>query len=237
MHNHSTRSGYTINITAAMYVALLPCYNVARDVKVVIEGLRATFGDAIVAVDDGSTDSTLKVLKQLPVHCIAHMPNQGKGHAIKTGIAYILEKFPHVEGVLLIDSDGQHDPGEAIHFIQTHKDTHADLIIGQRSFDNKMPWIRRITNGLTAYILSKKCGQPLFDPLNGYKLISRKFLTEFHATTHRYEIDFELLKHALDNNLNIAWVPVRTIYAPGHGHFKSLPLRDVWQQLLYFWKL
>jgi glycosyltransferase involved in cell wall biosynthesis len=219
-----------------MFVALLPCYNVEKNVEAVINELKKTF-KTIVAVDDGSMDNTGKILKRLNIHALSYSLNKGKGTAINTGLNYIKKHFKDCEGVLLIDSDGQHDPREAHLFIEKFKETKADLIVGMRSFDKTMPWIRRMTNKVTAILLTAKCGKQMHDPLNGYKFLSKAFVETFKIKSSRYEIDFEILKHALKNSLSIEWVPIKTIYPEEQGHFKSLPLKDVWTQIKYFWKL
>jgi glycosyltransferase involved in cell wall biosynthesis len=213
-----------------MYVAVLPCYNVANQVEAVIDGLTDVFGEYIVAVDDGSTDETHAILHKKNIVVINHEHNIGKGAAIRNGIQASITFEP--EGVLLIDSDGQHNPKEAKNFIDKHRQTGADIIIGARDFD-KMPWIRNVSNLSTRSILSRKTGQKHHDPLNGYRLLSRNFIETVPLRANRYEIDLEIILQASSYDMSIEWIPIETMYTKTNPVFNSLPLKDVISQITY----
>ena len=80
----------------------------------------------IIFVDDGSVDRTHEIISEYPVKVLRHHVNKGYGAALKTGIR-------HSEGerVILMDSDGQHDPCY-IAEIDKLLDSH-DMVIGERS--------------------------------------------------------------------------------------------------------
>ncbi|WP_240189780.1 glycosyltransferase [Bacillus sp. P14.5] len=44
------------------------------------------------------------------VTVLEHERNQGKGAALKTGIAHAVERFPDTNGIITVDADGQHLP-------------------------------------------------------------------------------------------------------------------------------
>ena len=58
--------------------AVIPAYNEARTLRAVVSGVLAEI-ELVVVVDDGSTDDTADVLRDLPVHLIRHEKNLGKG--------------------------------------------------------------------------------------------------------------------------------------------------------------
>ena len=69
--------------------ALIPAFNEARSIANVIDGVRDLV-DAVVVVDDGSTDGTAEVARAAGAHLLGHDTNRGKGHAIRTGLAAVL---------------------------------------------------------------------------------------------------------------------------------------------------
>ncbi len=80
----------------------------------------------IIVVDDGSEDATAEIIRAYPVTLYRHHINKGYGAALKTGI-----RKANGALVLLMDSDGQHNPGdlkEIIKMLESH-----DMVIGERS--------------------------------------------------------------------------------------------------------
>src|SRR5690625_516260 len=66
----------------------------------------------IIVINDGSNAHTLPVFEALSktTYCtvLTHEKNRGKGRALKTAFAYILEHFQDITGVVTADADGQH---------------------------------------------------------------------------------------------------------------------------------
>ena len=60
----------------------------------------------VLVVDDGSTDATAERAAAAGARVVRHPYNKGNGAAVKTGI-----REAQGDVVLLMDADGQHDPG------------------------------------------------------------------------------------------------------------------------------
>ena len=69
---------------------LIPVYNEEKKIGNVVSELHKIFPNIIV-VNDGSSDSTLQILKTLNVTVLNHLVNLGQGAAISTGFKYIEE--------------------------------------------------------------------------------------------------------------------------------------------------
>ena len=97
---------------------VLPSLNPDRKFKGVVDGLVENGFQNIVIVDDGSDDEHrhwFDETEQYPqCHVLHHGVNKGKGRALKTAFAYVLEKLPEVRGVITIDGDGQHLLGDIV---------------------------------------------------------------------------------------------------------------------------
>lgn len=80
----------------------------------------------LILVDDGSEDSSAEIIGKYQVRLLRHHVNKGYGAALKTGI-----RAAGGERVIIMDSDGQHDP-RYIEEIDRMLDDH-DMVIGDRS--------------------------------------------------------------------------------------------------------
>ncbi|MBQ8911407.1 MAG: glycosyltransferase, partial [Clostridia bacterium] len=96
-------------------VAVVPSLNPDEKLKSVVEGLLAEGFYKVLLVDDGSA----KEHKARFAECVAldprvellvHPVNRGKGAAMKTAFAYILENYRDCEGAVTVDGDAQHHP-------------------------------------------------------------------------------------------------------------------------------
>ncbi|HSG29469.1 MAG TPA: glycosyltransferase family 2 protein, partial [Candidatus Krumholzibacterium sp.] len=114
------------------YAAVIPAYNEERHIAGVLEELKRYFpAGNIVVIDDGSSDETAAVCAGAGVWVIRHNGNRGKGAALRTGFAALVEK-EGLRGIFTLDADGQHDPSEIASFVEHFERTGADIIIGDR---------------------------------------------------------------------------------------------------------
>ncbi|HEX9723179.1 MAG TPA: glycosyltransferase, partial [Vicinamibacteria bacterium] len=81
---------------------LVAAFNEESTIVSVVEGARP-FLEAIVVVDDGSSDRTAELAERVGARVLRHGENLGKGVAVRTGLAHVLQQdFTHV---LFIDGD------------------------------------------------------------------------------------------------------------------------------------
>ncbi len=193
--------------------AIIPAYNAGRHLAAVVDNVEAFVPrNRIVVVDDGSKDDTRAVAEKAGVVVVVHPINQGKGAAIRSGIARAQELG--VRFAILLDADGQHSPNEIPAFMSRQEATGADMVVGNR-LENaaNMPWLRKATNYVTSAVVSLLAGRRVPDSQNGYRLIRLDHFKKFPLTTSRYEIESEMIIRAGRAGGRLASVPIQTIYA------------------------
>jgi len=214
----------------AELAAVVPCYNAGGRVEPVVQGLLAQLNHVVV-VDDGSTDGGTAPLQALGASVIRFTENKGKGFAMLAGFRAALAA-EGVDGVVIVDADGQHDASELSNLWETFKREDADLVIGTRTFDGKeVPLRSRVGNKFTAAMTRALIGVALPDTQSGFRIHSRRFLEEVLGSIRggRYETEMEIVVIAAKGGYKIAAAPIRTIYEEGNpsSHFNKF--RDSWR--------
>lgn len=189
---------------------VIPTYNEAGTIGSIVKDLSAR-GFRAVVIDDGSNDNTIVHANRFGAEIIVHSKNAGKGRCIKEGLEYSRENRCDI--VITMDGDGQHDLREIDKFIEEHRRSGADIVIGNRMRRPRMmPFIRRCTNVFMSFIISMILGERVEDSQCGYRLLSRNAIEKMFLTTTKYEIESEMLLEAKRNDLKISSVEINSIY-------------------------
>src|SRR5262249_36612177 len=148
--------------------AVIPAFNEEATIAAVVEGVRPIVNRVIV-VDDGSRDATAERARRAGAEVIAHEGNRGKGHAVRSGLARVLDEgFTHV---LLMDGDMQHLPHEATALLAEAERTGADVVLGERRFvRDRMPASRYHANRIGSRVLSWFVGIAVRDTQCGFRV-------------------------------------------------------------------
>src|SRR3989344_173258 len=109
---------------------IIPSYNNAKTIKSVCNKITKKYVNEIIVIDDGSSDETRSVLKKIGVTYISHKKNLGYGASQKSGYKMALKKGADL--VILLHSDGQHDPKYIPLLIKTLKEKNLDIVLGSR---------------------------------------------------------------------------------------------------------
>ena len=204
------------------YCAVIPAFQAAKTIGELVRRVKAQ-GLEVVVVDDGSRDQTAAIASAQGALVISHLRNEGKGRALRTGFEYALRS--RYDGVITLDSDGQHDPQEIPHLIRTGEVQHAGMVLGNRmTSGSSMPRVRRWTNNLMSEIISTVARQWIPDTQCGFRFVRRELLESLPLRARRFEIETELVLAAAVRRWKIVSVPVRSIYENHHSHIR--PVRE-----------
>ena len=209
---------------------IIPTYNNASTILQVIADVSKYCQDIIV-VNDGSTDNTSDLLKQIGVGdgsqelSIVSLPqNQGKGHALVAGFRKAQEMgFTHA---ITIDADGQHfadDIPSFLNLMEHHKDA---IIVGARNLtEDNMPRQNTFANKFSNFWFRLQTDINLPDTQSGYRLYPLSSLRGLNLITSRYEAELELLVFAAWAGTPVLSVPVKVYYPPEGervSHFRPI---------------
>ena len=197
----------------------MPAYNAAKTLKMTYMSLPHDIVDLVLLVDDGSTDETLDVARQLNLEIFLHNRNYGYGGNQKT--CYIEALKANADIVVMVHPDYQYDPTclpDIIHPIETGA---ADVVFGSRlmgksPIEQGMPWWKYYGNRLLTTLENKILGLELSEYHTGYRAFSRKVLEEinFHANSDGFIFDQEVVMQIADADFRIAQIAVPTRYFP-----------------------
>ena len=159
---------------------VVPAYNESATIARVAAQLEQLPYDYLV-INDGSTDNTAEILRDIRAPHINLCKNLGIGGAVQTGY-----KFAYANGydiAVQFDGDGQHDAGCIERLIAPIREGRADFVVGSRfvSSDNQFLSSRSRRTGI--FILSKLIqlvtGTRILDVTSGFRAASRRIIKQF----------------------------------------------------------
>ena len=205
---------------------LLPTYNNAQKLALVVEDVLA-YTNQVVVVNDGSTDDTAAILTKYPqLKVISYLPNKGKGWALRTGIKETAAMG--YEYAIALDSDGQHYAKDLPAFLAQIDITPNTLIIGARNLGvENVPTKSSFGNKFSNFWYWVNTGNKLPDTQSGYRLYPVQKLARKTYFTRKYEFEIEVIVRASWSGIPVIFIPISVYYPPPEEritHFR--PLKD-----------
>ena len=184
---------------------IIPARNEARNIPWVFERIPRCV-DEVILVDGDSSDATLRMAAQsLPTVRSVPQRGTGKGSALRTGFRAATGEY-----VVMMDADGSMSPEEIPHYL--HFLEHGyDFVKGSRfvagggSLD--LTLIRSLGNRALLAVVNQLYRTRLTDLCYGYCAFRRSFLDELDLRATGFEIEAEMIAHALRSGMRIAEVP------------------------------
>ena len=198
-----------------------------------LKGLTDNSLGPIILVNDGSGpeyDFYFETARATyNVTLLVHASNKGKGAALKTAFSYCLESYPFMTGCITVDSDGQHSI-EDIKAIKDRLSLFPDkLILGVRNFDSEaIPDKSRFGNNLTRKVFRFLYKQDITDTQTGLRGIPRELVGRYlDVSGDRFEYEMRALIYAVEHNIEIDEIAIRTIYDSKESHMTHFhPIKD-----------
>lgn len=158
---------------------LVPAYNEEKSLPLLYEELRLIMNDTqpydweVLFINDGSTDNTLNVIKELRKcdHRISYIDlsrNFGKENAMLAGFDYVTG-----DCMIIMDADLQHPPHIIPDMLQKWEEGYDD-VYAKRLSRGKEPWIRKKMSLLFYSILQKTTRIEMLPNVGDFRLLDRK---------------------------------------------------------------
>ena len=200
-------------------IVVMPAYNAAKTLKITYDAIPHQTIDQIILVDDGSTDKTLEIARELQLTVFVHTRNFGYGANQKTCYTEALKEGADI--VVMLHPDYQYDPTLLPQIIAPIKAGEADIVLGSRflsgsTMEQGMPWWKFLGNKFLTALENWTLGLSLSEYHTGYRAYTRQVLEEipFSLNSDKFVFDQEMLVQARHLGFEIKEVPVPTKYFP-----------------------
>jgi glycosyltransferase involved in cell wall biosynthesis len=218
---------------------VIPAFNELPTIRKILRRVQETnLVDEILVVDDGSTDGTRDVLKELDgsgsIRIILHERNQGKGAAVMTGV-----RQAGGDVIIIQDADLEYDPRDYPALLRPIEEGLADVVYGSRFLGAArrpvMFW-HMIANKLLTLMTNLLYNNILTDMETGYKVFRREVGSSLEIHARRFDFEPEFTAKILKRKVRVFEVPI-TFNPRDYSEGKKIKFKDaiiaVWTLLKY----
>ena len=212
---------------------VMPCYNERGTIEEILKRVRAApYEKEILVVDDGSTDGTREILKQLEpeygLKLIFHEKNQGKGGALASGFAAATGDV-----VLIQDADLEYDPNDYGALVKPIEEGKADVVFGSRFLGGThrchLFW-HYVGNRFLTFVSNDFTNLNLTDMETCYKVFRLDVVKKIQIESKRFGVEPELTAKVAKLKCRVYEVPV-SYYGRDYAHGKKIRPIDAFEAL------
>ncbi|MBI4873971.1 MAG: glycosyltransferase family 2 protein [Acidobacteria bacterium] len=197
----------------------MPAYNAAKTLRMYFAELPREVVDLVILVDDGSSDETAKIARELGLELFVHNRNYGYGANQKTCYREALKAGADI--VVMVHPDYQYDPTLVPDIIAPIQRGEADVVLGSRLLGGQpmkqgMPWWKYVSNRFLTALENRVFGLRLAEYHTGYRAYLRRALeaVNLEMNSDNFIFDQEIMAQFVEVKLRVAEVPVPTRYFP-----------------------
>jgi glycosyltransferase involved in cell wall biosynthesis len=210
---------------------IVPVYNEKQTILQILQRIEKTaFEKQIVVIDDFSTDGTRDILKELEashkypsVQVMYHAVNQGKGAALRTGIAAATGDV-----VIIQDADLEYDPSEYGVLLQPINAGLADVVYGSRFLSGPhrvLFFWHSLGNKLLTLLSNMFTDLNLTDMETGYKAFRRELFSKITIEENRFGFEPEITAKVARLRCRLYEVPI-SYFGRDYSEGKKITWKD-----------
>mgnify|MGYP001337756718 CR=1 FL=1 len=204
---------------------VIPAYNEEKRIEKTIRAIcqylkNKGYHFEIIVVDDGSTDSTSRLILMLSkqienIRLISHRKNMGKGAAVRSGV------LASRGGMVLFTDADLSTPIAELEKMENQLHDGYDIVIGSRKQKGALipvpqPWHRRVSGVVFHFLVRIILGLPFSDTQCGFKLfktdVARSLFLDMNNSG--FTFDIEILHKALTSGYRIKEIGVVWMDSP-----------------------
>jgi len=195
-------------------IVQIPCYNEENTLPLTVADIpREIPGIArveIMIIDDGSTDRTVAVAREIGVdHIISFPQNKGLARAFATGLDACLRLGADI--IVNTDGDNQYNGADIPKLIEPILKGKAEIVIGDRQVDSIEHFSKTkiLLQKLGSWVVRKASSTDIPDTTSGFRAYSRDAALQINVTSD-YTYTLETIISAGHRRMGIASVPIST---------------------------
>ena len=191
----------------------IPCYNEAETLPITVGALpRQLPGiDQVeyLVVDNGSTDDTVNVARELGVHHIIQLPVKGLAGAFVSGLEASLLRGADI--IVNTDADNQYFAGDIEKLVAPILSHEADMVVGDRGVATHPEFspVKQRLQQLGSWVIGQASGLHVTDATSGFRALTREAALRTLVLS-QYSYTLETLIQAGARRMRVVFVPVRT---------------------------
>ena len=190
----------------------IPAYNEEKNISEIIKKLQK-ITNKIIVCDDGSSDSTAKIARDMGVLVVQHETNLGYGAAIRS--IFLKAREEKSEFLITLDSDGQHRIEDIQTILKPLQNKEADLVIGSRFLNNdgkNVPSYRKVGIKILTKLANTSLKQNITDSQSGFRGYGKHVIENVTPSESGMGVSNEILIKANKQGLKIVEVPIIILY-------------------------
>lgn len=185
-------------------VAVIPAFNEEKRIGDVVRRAKRHV-DAVLVVDDGSSDGTLAAARKAGAGVMRLPRNRGAGFATRKGAEFAIDGM-RAKRLVFLDADGQHDP-EDIPKLLKKLDEKFDVAFTFRR-RGEMPAVKKFGNWWLTFSTKLLSGVSISDSQSGFKAMTAAAFRKMELKSERYEICSEIVLEAGRKRLACCEIPI-----------------------------
>jgi glycosyltransferase involved in cell wall biosynthesis len=196
---------------------VLPAFNAEKTLRRTFQDIPHDVVDDVILTDDGSTDSTANLARELGIYTIEHDRNRGYGANQKTCYKAALERGADI--VIMLHPDYQYSPKLVTAMASMVASAEYDVVLGSRILGNGaltggMPRYKYFANRVLTLIQNLLVGQKMSEYHSGYRAWSRTVLESIPLSlcSDDFLFDNQMLVQAIGAGFRIAEISCPTRY-------------------------